>query len=130
LRDHQNESPISEPAVVPMKKPKMVERKVKLMSTQASPSVKKISMVFQTAVGCDQKKALIQPNVAATSQSAMMPTRMPICAETTAQVGQMRCTGRRRAGLRTGAAASSEETPTARVSCTAIRQPPAPARWR
>ena len=61
-----------------MMKPRMVERKVKLMSVQASPSVKKIRNVFQMALGCDQKKPSIHPARAPISHNAMMPTRMPI----------------------------------------------------
>ena len=74
----------------------MVERKVKLMSVQASPVVKKIVIVLAIALGCDQKNASIQPARAPISHSARMPTRMPICAATSAQVGQSFCTGRRR----------------------------------
>src|ERR1700720_123743 len=74
----------------------MVERKVKLMSVQASPAVKKIAIVFAIALGCDQKKASIQPVRAAISQSESAPMRMPICAATRAHVGQAFCTGRRR----------------------------------
>jgi hypothetical protein len=59
LRDHQNDRPSSEPAVVPSKKPRMVERNVKLMSVQASPVVKKVVIVWAMALGCDQKKASI-----------------------------------------------------------------------
>ena len=79
----------------------MVERKVKLMSVQASPVVKKIFIVSAIALGCDQKKASIQPVRAPISQSESAPTRMPICAAMSAQVGQSFCTGRRRtaAGL-------------------------------
>ena len=52
------------------------------------------------ALGCDQKKASIQPVRAPISHSAMAPTRMPICTVTSAQVGQSFCTGRRRTGFR------------------------------
>ncbi len=84
-----------------MRKPKMVERKVKLMSVQASPVVKKIFIWSAIALGCDQKKASIQPVRAPISQSESAPTRMSICAAMSAQVGQSFCTGRRRtaAGL-------------------------------
>ncbi len=58
----------------------MVERNVKLMSVQASPVVKKMVMVWPMALGCDQKKASIQPVRAPISQSVSTPTRMPICA--------------------------------------------------
>src|ERR1700730_879425 len=74
----------------------MVERKVKLMSIQASPVVKKIPIVLAIALGCDQKKASIQPARAPISQSESTPTRMPICAAMRAEVGQSFCTGRRR----------------------------------
>ena len=78
----------------------MVERKVKLMSVQASPVAKKITMVLAMALGCDQKKASIQPVRAPISHSESAPTRMPICTVTSAQVGQSFCTGRRRTGFR------------------------------
>ena len=91
--------------MVPIRKPKMVERKVKLMSVQASPVVKKIVRVLAIALGCDQKNASIQPARAAISQSATVPTRMPICAATSAQVGQSLATGRRRTGRGVGLAA-------------------------
>ena len=74
----------------------MVERKVKLMSVQASPEVKKMTSVLAMALGCDQKKASIQPAVAAISHSARPPTRMVTCAAMSAQAGQSLCTGRRR----------------------------------
>ena len=74
----------------------MVERKVKLMSVQASPVVKKMPIVLAMALGCDQKKASIQPARAPTSHSDSPPTRMTICAARSAQVGQSFCTGRRR----------------------------------
>jgi hypothetical protein len=45
LRDHQNDRPSSEPHVVPIRKPMMVERNVKLISIQASPSVKNLISV-------------------------------------------------------------------------------------
>ena len=51
MRDHQNDRPSSEPAVVPSKNPKMVERKVKLISVQASPVVKKMVSVLAIAPG-------------------------------------------------------------------------------
>src|SRR5262245_5270676 len=84
----------------------MVERKVKLMSVQASPVVKKVVRVLAIALGCDQKNASIQPARAAISQSETVPTRMPICAATSAQVGQSFGTGRRRTGRAAGLAAS------------------------
>ena len=68
----------------------MVERNVKLMSVQASPSVKKMTSVLAIALGCDQKNASIHPVRAAISQSPMMPTRMPTWVATIAQVGQSR----------------------------------------
>ena len=74
----------------------MVERKVKLMSVQASPVVKKIAMVLAIALGCDQKNASIQPARAPISHNESTPTRMPTCAAMSAQVGQSFCTGRRR----------------------------------
>ncbi len=80
----------------------MVERKVKLMSVQASPVVKNTVMVSAMALGCDQKKASIQPVRAPISHSESAPTRIPICAATSAQVGQSLCTGRRRTGLPAG----------------------------
>src|SRR5262245_5182086 len=83
----------------------MVERKVKLMSVQASPVVKKTISVLAIALGCDQKKASIQPARAAISHSETAPTRMPICAATSAQVGQSFGTGRRRTGRAVGLAA-------------------------
>ena len=43
----------------------MVERNVKLMSVQASPVVKKIPWCLAIALGCDQKKASIQPDARA-----------------------------------------------------------------
>src|SRR5712691_2908434 len=76
----------------------MVERKVKLMSVQASPVVKKIAMVLAIALGCDQKKASIHPARAAISHSESPPTRITACATKSAQVGQSRCTGSRRIG--------------------------------
>ena len=85
----------------------MVERKVKPISTQASPSVTKMTSVFQIADGCDQKKALIIPVVEAISQAAMMATRMPNCVATIAEVGQSFCTGKRRAGLDEGFAGAA-----------------------
>jgi hypothetical protein len=51
LRDHQNDSPSADPAMVPMRKPMMVERKVKPMSVQASPVEKKICSVSKIALG-------------------------------------------------------------------------------
>jgi hypothetical protein len=111
LRDHQNDSPNSDPAVVPMMKPKMVERKVKLMSVQASPVVKKMLKVWAIALGCDQKKASIQPVRAAISQSEIAPTRIPTCAVISAQAGQSLCTGSRRAGF--AAAGTGAESPCA-----------------
>jgi hypothetical protein len=99
LRDHQNDRPSSEPAVVPMMKPRMVERNVKPMSVHASPSVKKTMSVFQIALGCDQKKASSQPARAATSQPPNAATRMRTCVAMMAALGQSFCTGSRRAGL-------------------------------
>ncbi len=92
----------------------MVERKVKPISTQASPSVTKMMSVCQIADGCDQKKALIIPVVAAISQAAMMTTRMPNCVATMAQVGQSFCTGSRRTGLAVGLAVASADASRAR----------------
>src|SRR5260370_39241371 len=74
----------------------MVERKVKLMSVQASPVLKKIAIVWAIALGCDQKKASIHPVRAPISQGESAPTRMATCAATRAHVGQSFCTGRRR----------------------------------
>src|SRR5437588_6609082 len=79
-----------------MRNPKIVERKVKLISVQASPLPKKSAIVLAMALGCDQKKASIQPARAPISQNEIAPTRMPICAPTRAQVGQSFCAGRRR----------------------------------
>ncbi len=83
----------------------MVERKVKLMSVQASPVAKNIPMVLAIALGCDQKNASIQPARAPISQSESAPTKMPTCTVTRAQVGQSFCTGRRRTGFRPAGAA-------------------------
>jgi hypothetical protein len=76
------------------------------MSVQASPVVKKITSVLKMALGCDQKKASIQPARAPVSHSAMTPARMPICAAMSAQVGQSFCTGRRRTVRAAGLTAS------------------------
>ncbi len=95
---------------------------MKLMSVQASPVVKKIAMVLAIALGCDQKKASIQPVRAPISHSESAPTRMPACAATSAQVGQSFCTGRLRtgralAGAKLGCARSRFAiAPTVRVS--------------
>ena len=83
----------------------MVERKVKLMSVQASPVVKKIAIVLAIALGCDQKKASIQPARAPVSHNPIAPSKMPSCAMSSAQVGQSFCTGSRRTGLAAGAPA-------------------------
>src|SRR4030081_374210 len=83
----------------------MVERKVKPMSVQASPAVKKITIVLAMALGCDQKNESIQPERAPISQNAIAPTRMPICVPSSAQVGQSFCTGKRRIGRAAGFAA-------------------------
>ena len=88
--------------MVPIKNPKMVDRKVKLISVQASPSVKKMVSVFQIALGCDQKKPSSMPVLADTSHRPMMPIRMPNCVITIAQVGQSFWTGRRRGGRAMG----------------------------
>ena len=74
----------------------MVERKVNAMSTPALPLVKKISSVSQMALGCDQKKASIQPSRAPVSHRPTMAMRMPAWTSTIAHAGQSRCTGRRR----------------------------------
>ena len=100
--------------MVPSRKPKMVERNVKAMSVQASPVVKKIVSVRKIALGCDQKKASIQPRVAAVSQSPIAPTRMPICAASMAQRGHSRSTGSRRTGL-AGQCASAGRTRPAKI---------------
>src|SRR3954454_4397246 len=87
-----------------MMKPRMVERKVKLISVQASPSVKKITNVRAIALGCDQKKPSTTPVRAPISHKPTMPTRMPICVVTIAHNGQSFCTGKRRTGLPVGVA--------------------------
>src|SRR5262249_9599940 len=105
------------------------ERKVKLISVQASRVVKKIVMVRAMALGCDQKKASIQPARAPISQSERAPMRMPICALMSAHAGQSFCTGKRRTGFAAGLAlctlacsrSSLSMAPTlGLVSCTAI----------
>ena len=88
LRRAAISAPTSEPTLVPSRKPKIVERKVKAMSVQASPSVTKMVKVFQIADGCDQKNALSSPVVAAISHAAMIAIRTPIWVVTMAQVGQ------------------------------------------
>jgi hypothetical protein len=85
-----------EPVAVPMRKPMMVERKVKPISVKASPSVKNVISVVKTALGFDQKKPSIQPWSAAACHNAMTATMMPICVAMMAQSGQSFCTGRRR----------------------------------
>ncbi len=82
----------------------MVERKVKLMSVQASPVVTKIAIVRAMALGCDQKKASIQPARAPISHSDRPPMRMAICALMSAQARQSFCTGKRRTGFAAGPA--------------------------
>ena len=47
--------------MVPIRKPRMVERNVKAMSVRASPVVKKIFSVLKIALGCDQKNASMTP---------------------------------------------------------------------
>src|SRR5580704_7272107 len=94
--DHQNDRPSSEPQVVPIKNPKIVERKVKPISVQASPAVKNVIKVAKMALGFDQKKPSIQPRSAAACHSAIRPMRIPTCAATMARSGQSFCTGRRR----------------------------------
>jgi hypothetical protein len=96
----------------------MVERKVKLMSVQASPVAKNNPIVWAIALGCDQKKASIQPARAPISHSESAPTRIPTCTVTSAQVGQSLCTGRRRTGLRPAAGTSD---------CSGARSRPANA---
>ena len=81
----------------------MVERKVKLMSVQASPSVKKIMQrLARSRSAATRRRRRCSRCRAPISHSAMMPTRMPTCAATIAQVGQSFCTGRRRTGLGVG----------------------------
>src|SRR5579863_9715679 len=94
--------------MVPMRNPRIVERKVKPMSVNASPVVKKIMSVCQIALGRDQKKVSTKPVSAPISQAAMIRTRMPICTARIAAPGQSRWTGKRRArkgGDRPGALA-------------------------
>src|SRR5947209_3721979 len=105
-----------------MIKPRIVERKVKPMSVQASPVVKKIIRVLKIALGCDQKNGSIQVTVAANSQNAMAPTRMPICVARMAAVGQSFCTGSRRTGR---AEFSAEEA----IGVAVTMEPVSPVRF-
>src|SRR5580698_5106500 len=96
MRDHQNDRPSSEPQVVPRKNPKIVERKVKPISVQASPAAKNLIKVAKMSLGFDQKKPSIQPRSAAACHSAIRPMRIPTCAARMARNGQSFCAGRRR----------------------------------
>src|SRR5262245_36818876 len=106
----------------------MVERKVKPMSVQASPAVKKMISVLKIALGCDQKNASMKPMRAPISHKAMAPTRMPTWVVISAQAGQSFCTGRRRSGRAFGWLASDRGSvrsrpptaPTLEDSCTVM----------
>src|SRR5580658_5995683 len=104
-----------------IKKPRIVERKVKPISVQAAPVAKNLIKVAKMSLGFDQKKPSIQPRSAAACHSAIRPMRIPTCAARIANIGQSFCAGRRRtdrSGRASGAGgARTRPTP---VSWTAI----------